>query len=431
LCHRAAGDGGAGAAAGRRVPIRRGRIAGDGNVLFEGQRHRAVEITADSEHASRDDAAAASRAFRVRVENLPSLRDRIERIDRRARRLGTGPVWLVDTGRREADRAVVVLQGDAPRLDGWRIAAVVRQRGADAQLRPVPGAPSLRLPAERWRTASCDHCRVVRNRKETFLLFHDGDGAVRQVGSSCMRDFLGGHDPERLCRQAEYLLLAGAELSDADGGTAEPAATLELEAFLAHAARVVRRAGWTTRAAATDETPSSADQAEASLEHEAPLDPADRRLARGTIAWARELLPLKRDPSAFELDLVAAVNEPWITRRERGLICAAVMIRRRELARARVRSRHQGRVGDEIDVVGLVEYVFTRPSARWGSVHHAILRDLQGNRYRWWSSRPLPIEEYRAYRLSGRVTAHDEYRGERETVLTRCRTVPTRAAVDG
>jgi hypothetical protein len=376
-------------------------------------------LTADGRTSAREDLT-----FRVRVENLPALHERIERIDRRARRLGTGPVLLVDTGRRHAGYAVVHLRGDAPRLYGWRIAAVVRHRGAEAELRPVPGAPILRLPAARWRTASCDHCKVARNRKETFLLLHDGDGAVRQVGSSCMRDFLGGHDPERLCRQAEYLLLAGAEVSDADRGAAEPAGTLQLDAFLEHAARVIRRSGWIARAAATDVTPSSADQAEASLERRAPLEPADRRLARGTMAWARELLPLKRDPSAFELDLVAAVNETWITRRERGLICAAVMIRRRELARARSRSRHQGSIGDEIEVVGLVEYVFARPSARWGSEYHAILRDLQGNRYRWWSSRPLPIEEDGAYRVVGRVTAHDERRGERETVLTRCRTAP-------
>jgi hypothetical protein len=67
----------------------------------------------------------------------------------------------------------------------------------------------------------------------------------------------------------------------------------------------------------------------------------------------------------------------------------------------------------------------------WGHVHHAILRDLDGNRYRWWSSRPLPIEEDRAYRVRGRVTAHDEHRGEPETVLTRCQTVPARPAAAG
>jgi hypothetical protein len=380
-------------------------------------------LTADGRTSAREDLT-----FRVRVENLPALLERIERIDRRARRLGTGPVLLIDTGRRHAGRAIVVLQGDVPRLEGWRVAAVVRHRGADADLRPVPGVPAVPLSSARWRVARCDHCRVARNRKETFLLIRDSDGALRQVGSSCLRDFLG-HDPERLCRQAEYLLFAEAELSGAAGSVGVGAgATLDLDAFVGHAARVLRRAGWTSRAGATDETRSSAEQAEASFEQDAPLEPADRRLARGTLAWARELLPLKPNPSAFERDLMAVVGEPWITRRARGLICAAVTIRRRELGRARSRSRHQGRVGDQLDVVGLVEHVFARASSRWGHAHHAVLHDLDGNRYRWWSPQPLPIQAHRAYRVSGRVTAHDEYRGEPETVLTRCRAVPVTSA---
>jgi hypothetical protein len=295
------------------------------------------------------------------------------------------------------------------------------------ELRPVPGGQAVSLSSARWRAARCDHCQVARNRKETFLLIRDSDGALRQVGSRCLRDFLG-HDPDRLCRQAEYLLFAEAEIAGAAGsGGVGTRAALDLEAFVGHAARVVRRAGWTSRAGGTDEKPSSAEQAEASFEQQAPLEPADRRLADGTLAWARELLPLKPNPSAFERDLMAVVGESWITRREHGLICAAVTIRRRELGRARSRSRHQGRIGDELEVVALVERVFSRPSARWGRVHHAVLRDLDGNRYRCWSSRPLAVEEHRAYQLSGRVTAHDEHRGERETVLTRCRSRPARA----
>src|SRR3954451_7961003 len=95
---------------------------------------------------------ATARIFEVRVENLPALVERIDRIDCRARRLGTGPVRLIDTGRRQAGRAVVILEGDAPRLEGWRIAAIVRHPGTDEELRPVPGAPEVLLPSTRWRT---------------------------------------------------------------------------------------------------------------------------------------------------------------------------------------------------------------------------------------------------------------------------------------
>jgi hypothetical protein len=221
--------------------------------------------------------------------------------------------------------------------------------------------------------------------------------------------------------------LAGAELRRATGADAERGVTVELEAFANHAARVIRRNGWTSQPVASDRQVSSADQAEASLQQDLTLEPADRTLARGTLAWAREMLPFKPKPSPFERDLMVVVEESWITRRERGLLCAAVMIRRRELARARARSRHQGDIGDEVEIIALVEHLFARMSPRWGHVHHAVLRDLHGNRYRWWSSRPLAVEEYRAHRLSGRVTAHDDHRGERETVLTRCRSRPARA----
>src|SRR4051794_4486212 len=120
----------------------------------------------------------------VRVENLPALHERIDRIDRRARRLGTGPVSLVDTRIRRRGRAIVVLRGESPRLAGWRLVAVVDHRGGTAALRPVPGGPVMSLEPARWTTATCDHCRVARRRKDTFVLLRVVDGAMRQVGSS-------------------------------------------------------------------------------------------------------------------------------------------------------------------------------------------------------------------------------------------------------
>src|SRR4051812_21841238 len=83
----------------------RARVSGDrggpsrltGNVLYwEAIAFRTWMIADTESEAHADDAAdaGAARTFRVRAENLPALRERIERIDRRARRLGTGPVLL-------------------------------------------------------------------------------------------------------------------------------------------------------------------------------------------------------------------------------------------------------------------------------------------------------------------------------------------------
>src|SRR4051794_10715385 len=80
--------------------------------------------------------------FWVLERNLPELVRRIARLARRAQRLGTGPLTLRDTGRRDVDRACVVLEGRPPALAGWTLVAIVDHRGVGSTLRvltPVPG----------------------------------------------------------------------------------------------------------------------------------------------------------------------------------------------------------------------------------------------------------------------------------------------------
>ena len=81
-----------------------------------------------------------------------------------------------------------------------------------------------RLDPEAFGTAWCEHCGLRRRRKATFVVVHVDSGELRQVGSGCLRDFLGGHDPDRACRQAEYLALARGELKAAEDTTRPPEA---------------------------------------------------------------------------------------------------------------------------------------------------------------------------------------------------------------
>src|SRR5206468_4106575 len=92
------------------------------------------------------------------------------------------------------------------------------------------------------------------------ITLHD----VADAGPDGRRDFLGGHDPDRACRQAEYLELARTTLGDADRST--PArggpgtVELPLAAFAACAAHVVRAHGWVSREQARRSSrPATAD----------------------------------------------------------------------------------------------------------------------------------------------------------------------------
>ena len=160
-------------------------------------------------------AVLGGRVFRVPDAELGELRRRIERLDRRARKLGAAPIRLLDTGERDGTASFVVLCGQAPRLAGWTLAAIVSHRDHQTSLRPV-GIAGENLHAARFAEAALRALRVAppaRRNLRRHPRTHRG-GAPGRVG--CVRDFVGGHDPERACRQAEYLALAHRALSDVD-----------------------------------------------------------------------------------------------------------------------------------------------------------------------------------------------------------------------
>ena len=363
--------------------------------------------------------------FRVLSRNLPELNLRIGRLARRAGRLGMAPLALREVGEGDGEYALVVLDGEPPALGGWTLAAVVDHRGGAPRVR-VASSAAPALDPRRFREPRCDHCRLRRRRVETFVVWHAATQRLRQVGTGCLRDFLGGHDPERLCRQAEYLLLARESLAAAAGLRVQPVGATDgvaLEAFAAHAAMVLRAHGWVSRERARETgRPASADAALTSLQDtpNAPR-PADVAVAHAALHWARELLAAKPGLSEFERDasLVGGLRH-LSTARERGLVCALIAVYRRQ----RAGSEHLGRPGEWLETIVLVERIVDRPSRRHGSVRRHELIDVDGNRLVWWQTSGAPLPRGRAVRLRGRVERHTRFGAIPVTVLARCNALP-------
>jgi hypothetical protein len=242
---------------------------------------------------------------------------------------------------------------------------------------------------------------------------------VRQVGSGCLRDFLGGHDPERACRQAEYLALARDELKGAENMTRPPEPTLE--SFAAHAAHVVRAQGFISRERARQTSePASADLALRSLQEmpDAP-DLSDRAVASGALRWGQALPTLKDELSQFETDALAVIESRRVnTRRERGLMCALIAAYRQR----RARSRHLAQPGQRLETTVLVERVLPVPSERYGTVHRCELIDADVNRLAWWHTRGAPLRSGAVVSLEGMVERHTRFGAAAVTVLSHCTT---------
>ncbi len=88
----------------------------------------------------------------------------------------------------------VTISGATPKYAGWKLVGVVTPLKVDSgELLPfvttVPGE-TVHTNGQARDPLACDHCKVRRDRLESFIVQHD-DGSERQVGRSCLKDFLG------------------------------------------------------------------------------------------------------------------------------------------------------------------------------------------------------------------------------------------------
>lgn len=233
--------------------------------------------------------------------NLAELEVRIEKLNKRAKRLGVEPismtktfdhakcrvnvltvhgtvndrVWMTveklaeaitlnrwpheDTGERMAWYNVEV-EGIAPTLTDWEFVAVLEPMPTDdgEVLNLVRSLPGMECPSEyRHLIGHCDHCNMRRNRKETFVVRHN-DGNYKCVGRQCLKDFLNYHkDPHNLAEWAASLAELGSlcEAASDDewmGGGRKPDAW-DMKLFLTWTASRISKAGWLSKGKAYDE----------------------------------------------------------------------------------------------------------------------------------------------------------------------------------
>lgn len=88
----------------------------------------------------------------------------------------------------------VVISGATPKYAGWKLVGVVTPLKVDSgELLPfvttVPGE-TVSTNGQARDPLACDHCKVRRDRLESFIVQHE-NGTERQVGRSCLKDFLG------------------------------------------------------------------------------------------------------------------------------------------------------------------------------------------------------------------------------------------------
>ncbi len=317
--------------------------------------------------------------------------------------------------------------GIAPKLNGWTFLATLTWDMGTLVTRCAPGFDG-RIDEATVRAQWCDHCQTVRDRYDTYLVQGE-DGQRLQVGSSCVKDFLG-HDfrpswmrfSEELDELEESLCSGGRAWEEAD-----------VPSVLAWAVSMTERYGWISREKAEIERCDPSSELLKDLlfgsglrarEARVRLQPTAAHIAEAAEvrAWA---LALDDTTSEYVANLKRLAAAEIVSSRNVGIIGSAVASRNRERARdterqVRKSSAWIGQPKDKITVTAELRSD-TPIEGDWGTRHRYGFMTTDGNSVIWWASSNQRLYVGSTYTVTGTIKTHEEYREVRSTVLTRCK----------
>lgn len=327
----------------------------------------------------------------IATANLPVIKDRVAKINRRAEKLGVEGVTLeygetrILTERDEMGRALfrypaveVTVVGPTVKINGWTFVASIDH--SEGIVKSIPDAPEgLRAYVAE---PDCGHCKLDRRRNTTYILSNEDE--LIQVGSGCVKDFLG-HEVSLSIFEASFELEDEFE-SMGSGGELGYA----LETFLAVTSASIRNFGWVSRSDAREQmTSSTSDDVLTFFRRAFKLDITedDEKIAAETIEWAKSL-----DPYNDYLGNIKQVAENnYVTYKSAGL--AASMINAYKKA-VQTRIEREAEVTspvpeDRLQVTGKVVKTDWKEGFQGDSRYVMIVLDDRG--FRVWGTVPKAI----------------------------------------
>ena len=395
----------------------------------------------------------------------------LKKLATRAKRLKVAPpVWTFGEVYKHEERdprtkelitrlyRTVEISTEVIKLAGWRLIATLdHTTEAGVVVRGVPGED---VPTT-YRDAlpTCDHCHTTRKRLETFVVRHDDD-SLKAVGRNCVHDFLG-MDPTRFIYSARIAGLvneAAEECAEWSGGRE----FIELERYLAYVAMTITEAGWVSRSKAREDGREFAATADLALSAmwdagkvtngytHPTADESHYDRARKGIEWARDLGADGSDLNDYAHNAHVVGLSEGITLKNIGIAASIIFVAERHAERIREEAARREAEKDS-DYIGTVgkreEFTLTLLGTRefesdFGVTTMHKFADPEGNIAIWYASSgtlwnvnaPTPedahewakpgaeVEEGETVTVRATVKAHTEYKGTKNTKLTRVAT---------
>jgi hypothetical protein len=136
------------------------------------------------------------REFRISSVDMEKTLAKAQKIAERGKRKGLSGGFACRIESREEtvngivyEYPVLVIEGEAVKYNGYKFLAVAEVIEGQILTRSIAGSTEIK-PSD-VKVGYCEHCQTNRARKSVLFVQHEESGAIKQVGSTCIKDFLG------------------------------------------------------------------------------------------------------------------------------------------------------------------------------------------------------------------------------------------------
>lgn len=411
--------------------------------------------------------------YSIPESNMIKLRAEIDKINKRAVKIGAPKIEMIEHGveykpdqnainrmiedpigvnadqyekaKQKAPKIkyhLIEINGEGPKIEGYTFVGSLDHYSlpGDVLIKTVPGEI---IPKSHYNAAAvCDHCGKIRPRKNTYVLRAD-DGTHMQVGSQCVRDFIG-YDPNQIARFLERVWKLTEDMDQDDGfgggGSNGPTYFNSIETLKVSAA-MIRNYGWVSKARAND----SSDIATASLVAmiiNPPFNEQERKQRKELIEdtdWddqkdlteayaAIEWVQTKEDQNEYMTNLQKLANAEAIPDSGFGMWVSLVAAYQREQENLREKAR-QNHTNEWVGQVKerrrfTAELINTYSfSGQFGVVTIHKFIDDQGHSVVWFANTDSKMEKGHTYTFDATVKKHDQYNDWCQTHINRIKVI--------
>lgn len=269
----------------------------------------------------------------------------------------------------------------------------------------------------------CEHCRTNHKRNKTVLLM-DKSGEYKQVGTSCLKEYTGVTDVSLL--SAFRALDSLFDESNIDTGmyTGRPSRKIPIVDYLAACVHSIKFNGYTK-----------------SLKDDAMDDISHRDLTTSDFETAQKIREYFKS-GEFTDDFLHNIHMHMMKgyTEEDGLLAYAPIAYAKEMEKARAKVEKEkadamvdyyGNVGEKVKGIAVTGKCLTSYTNCYGSIYNAVttfvyqFTDNANHVFIWKTAKDIPLNDDGIFKgiISGTIKEHSEYKGTKQTILTRVKAI--------